>query len=124
VQSAPPPQSYELRCSRRRGRMSRTHAVFEPYSFGTPRCAGPSTNASCQPEQRENSQAKTWGSAPTPGGKLAPPRNRSSNRRKRAARKNLRNVADTGETGGGRCCQQERTWSWGWKVLAPHPGRL
>ena len=49
---------------------------------------------------------ETWGSAATLGVELAPPRCLSSNRRERAARKNLRNVADTDEGDGGCCCQQ------------------
>ena len=40
-----------------------------------------------------------------PGVELAPPRSLISNWRDRAARKNLRNVADTGNGGGGRCRQ-------------------
>ena len=41
-----------------------------------------------------------------PGVELAPPRNLSSNQRERATRQDPRNVADTGESDGGRCCQQ------------------
>jgi hypothetical protein len=41
-----------------------------------------------------------------PGVEPAPPRSPSSNRRKSAARENLRNVADTGQGDGARCCQQ------------------
>jgi hypothetical protein len=73
---------------------------------GTPRWTGPSTNHSCQPETQENSQVKTWASASTLGVELGPPRCLSSNRRERAAKKNLRNVGDTGEGDAGRCCQQ------------------
>ena len=40
---------------------------------------------------------KLWGSASTLGVGCAPPRNGSSNRRERAARENLQNVAHTGE---------------------------
>ena len=49
---------------------------------------------------------KTWGSASTLGVELGPPRCLSSNRRERAARKNLRNVGDTCEGDAGCCCQQ------------------
>ena len=49
---------------------------------------------------------KTWGSASTLGVELGPPRCLSSNRRERAARKNLRNVGDTGEGDAGRSGQQ------------------
>ena len=42
---------------------------------------GLSTDATCQPEKPESSQVKTWGSASTLGGELAPPRCLSSNRR-------------------------------------------
>ena len=41
-------------------------------SFGWPRCTGPSTNASCQPEKRENWYEETWGSASTLGLSLHP----------------------------------------------------
>jgi hypothetical protein len=41
-----------------------------------------------------------------PGVELAPPPRLSSNRRERAAWKNLRYVADTGEGGAQRCCQR------------------
>ncbi len=54
-----------------------------------------------------------------PGFERAPPNSLLSNRRNRAARKNLRNVADTGEPGG-RCCQQNKGLEFGGKVLAPH----
>src|ERR1035437_4735563 len=40
-----------------------------------------------------------------PGVELAPLRSLLSNSRDRRARKNLRNVADTGRGGGRRCCQ-------------------
>ena len=50
---------------------------------------------------------KTWGSTSTLGVELAPPRWLSSNRIKRAAGKNVRNVGDTGEGDAGRCCQQK-----------------
>src|ERR1022692_3556046 len=49
-----------------------------------------------------------WGSAATRGVELAPPRCLSSNRRERAAGKNLRNVADTDEGDARRCCQQKQ----------------
>ena len=39
------------------------------------------------------------------GVELAPPRRLLSNRRDRPARKNVQNVADTGNGGGHRCCQ-------------------
>ena len=58
---------------------------------------------------------ETWGSASTLGVERAPPRNLSSNRRERAACKSLRNVADTGEVNGGRCCQQNRPLELGQK---------
>ncbi len=40
-----------------------------------------------------------------PGVELAPPRSLISNWRNRRVRKNLRNVADTSNGGGWRCCQ-------------------
>ncbi len=40
-----------------------------------------------------------------PGVESATPRSLISNRREGAASKNLRNVGDTGESGGWRCCQ-------------------
>jgi hypothetical protein len=49
---------------------------------------------------------KTWGSASTLGVELGPARYLSSNQRERATRKNVRNVADTGEVNGGRYCQR------------------
>ena len=73
-----------------------------------PLWTGLSTKASCQPEKPENSQVKTWGAGLNPGVELGPPQNLSSNQRDGMARKNLRNVADTGEGTGGRCCQQNR----------------
>jgi hypothetical protein len=51
------------------------HLAGEYHFFHwPPRCTRPSTNASCQLEQRENSQVKAWGSASTPRVDLAPPR--------------------------------------------------
>ena len=52
--------------------------------------------------------SKNVGFGLNPGVERAPPQDLSSNRRERAARKSLRNVADTGESDGGRCCQQNR----------------
>ena len=81
---------------------------LKSHVLGWPRWTGLSTNASCQLEKPESSQVKTWGSASTLGVELAPPRCLSSNRRERAARKNLRNVGDTGE-GDCRCCCQQNS---------------
>lgn len=72
---------------------------------GHHRWTGPSTNASCQLEKAENWYAETWGPASTPGVDSATPRIIVSNRRERAERKNPRNVTDTGNGGGRRCCQ-------------------
>jgi hypothetical protein len=60
---------------------------------------GPSTNATCQPEKPEkpeNQQVNTWGVGHNLGVQIGHPRNLSSNGREGAARKNLRNVGDTG----------------------------
>ena len=48
---------------------------------------------------------KNLGACLNPGVEYATPRIMVSNRRERAGRKNLRNVADTAETGDRRCCQ-------------------
>ncbi len=48
---------------------------------GSPLWTRPPTNASCQPEKPESSQAETSGSVTTLRVELTPPRNLSSNRR-------------------------------------------
>jgi hypothetical protein len=63
---------------------------------------------------------KMWGSASTPGVELGPPRCLSSNRRERAARKNLRNVGDTGAEARGAAVKKTTARSWGGKLVAPH----
>src|SRR5271169_2409826 len=74
---------------------------------GTPGWAGLSTNASCQPEKPENSHLKTRGPASTI--MRAHPRMTSlPTGESPATRENLRNVGDTGDRGGERCCQQSR----------------
>ncbi len=79
---------------------------MKSHHYGWPRWTRPSTNASCQLEKPESSQVKTWGSASTLGVELGPPRCLSSNRRECPARKNVRNVADTGAPERRRCCQR------------------
>ncbi len=46
------------------------------------------------------------------GVECATPRTIFSNERECAARENLRNAADTGESGGERCRQNNGPWSW------------
>ena len=82
---------------------------------GTPAWTGLSTNATCQPEKPENSHLKTWGSGLNPGVVSAAPRDFTSNRRESTARKNLRNVADTGAAAVARCCQENHGSELGWK---------
>ena len=72
---------------------------------------------------------KTWGSASTLGLSSHPRDASSSNRRERAARKNLRNVGDTGEGDGGAAVNKTGPRSWGRKVWLPgmdsnHDSRL
>ena len=54
-----------------------------------------------------------------PGVELALPRRLLSNWRDRAARKNLPNVADTGEAETGVAVKKTAGWSWGGNSLAP-----
>jgi len=93
------------RCAYRR--LSTTRVRFSTVQGGTPLWTRPSTNATCQPEKPESPQVKTWGSASTLGVDRAPPRNLSSNQRERATCRNVRNVGDTVEVTGRRCCQQK-----------------
>ena len=55
--------THSIRCQKAR---------FEDEILGGPRCTGPSTNATCQPEKPENWYSKTWGSASTLGLSLHP----------------------------------------------------
>ena len=57
-----------------------------------------------------------------PGVELAPPRRLLSNRRDRPARENLRNVADTGNGRGWRCCQDNGLGIWYADSMAPRHG--
>jgi hypothetical protein len=59
--------------------------------------------ATCQPKKRENWYEKTFGLNPRV--EFAPPRRLVSNWRDCPERENLRNVADTGNGRGWRCCQ-------------------
>ena len=94
---------------------------FKVVLGGTPRWTRPSTKATCQPEKPESSQVKTWGSASTLGVELGHPRCLSSNRSEPVARKNVRNVADTGTRGGGCCCQQNGRFELGQKKCGSIP---
>ncbi len=85
-----------------------TQASWKMCRFVCPGWTGLSTNASCQLEKPESSHVKTWGSPSTVGVERALPGSLSSNWRDCAARKNLRNVADTGEKTDRGCCQQNR----------------
>jgi len=55
------------------------------------------------------------GFGPNPGVASVAPRDLSSNRRESTARKNLRNVADTGAAAVARCCQENHGSELGWR---------
>ena len=64
------------------------------------------------------------GSGLNPGVELAPPPSLSSNRRERAARKNVQNVADTSKGGGRRSCQDNWRGIWCADSMAPQSGHV
>jgi hypothetical protein len=66
--------------------------------------------------------SESMGFGLNPGVGHAVPRCLSSNQRERRVRKNLRNVADTDEVGGGRSCQRNTALELGQNVVAPRHG--
>src|SRR5581483_6242697 len=67
---------------------------------------GLSTNATCQPKKRENSQVKTRGPASTLGVERAAPRCWVSNQRERPQQMSAKCLGWT--AGRNRCCQLKR----------------